>query len=185
MPRAGLSTDSVVEAAAELADQRGLGEVTVAALADRLGVRAPSLYAHVRGLGDLRARLAVRGAEELAAALATAAAGRSDARALGAIADAYRAYAHAHPGSYEALQRIPQDDPRAVEAARAVLAVVLAVLAGYGLDGDDALHAARTVRSALHGFVSLEATYGFGMPLDLDQSFSALVATLDRGLRTG
>jgi hypothetical protein len=59
---------------------------------------------------------------------------------------------------------------------------VLAVLRGWNLDGDDEVHAARTVRSALHGFVVLEAAGGFGIPVNLDASFDALVATLASGL---
>ena len=53
---------------------------------------------------------------------------------------------------------------------------------GYGLDGDDAIHAVRVIRAALHGFVTLETGAGFGIPLDLDESYARLVATLDRGL---
>lgn len=183
MPRAGLTTDSVVAAAAELADERGLGELTLALLAARLGVRAPSLYAHVRGLGDLRERLATRGAEELAGVLQQAAAGRSGGDALAAVADAYRTYARSHPGSYEALQRAPAPSSEGAEAAGRVVGVVLAVLSGYGLEGEPAIHAARAIRAALHGFVSLEAGGGFAMPVSLDESFAELVATLDRGLR--
>ena len=60
--------------------------------------------------------------------------------------------------------------------------IVLAVLRGYQLEGDDALHAARVVRAALHGFASLEAEGGFGLPLSLDESFARLVSVLHRGL---
>jgi hypothetical protein len=59
------------------------------------------------------------------------------------------------------------------------------VLRGYALDDDAATHAARIVRSALHGFVSLEVGNGFGFDLDLDESFAFLVSVLDRGLRSG
>ena len=125
-------------------------------------MRAPSLYAHVDGLDDLRRRLAARGARELAAELQAAAAGRAGGDALPAIADAYRAYALAHPGTYAALQRAPEpDDPAASAAAAALVDVVLAVLRGYGLEGDDAIHGVRIVRAALHGFVALEAGGGF------------------------
>ena len=60
---------------------------------------------------------------------------------------------------------------------------MLAVLRGYELDGDDAIHAARIIRSALHGFVALQSAGGFGIPLDLDETFARLVAVLDVGLR--
>jgi AcrR family transcriptional regulator len=180
MPRAGLDSTSVVSAAAEVADTEGLPALTLARLAEQLGVRAPSLYAHVEGLDDLRRRLAVKGAGELAAVLQQAAMGRAGRDALMAIASAYRAYARMHPGTYAALQRPP--DPDSDGAARRLVGVVLAVLRGYGLEGEDAIHAARIVRSALHGFVTLETGEGFGIPLDLDESFARLVGVLDRGL---
>jgi len=180
MPRAGLDVDGVLKAAASLADADGLERLTLARLADRLGIRAPSLYAHVDGLPDLRRRLADRAAGELAAALQAAAAGRAGRDALAAVADAYRAYALAHPGSYAALQPAPELAGSA--AARDVVDVVVAVLRGYGLEGDDAIHAVRVIRAALHGFVMLETGSGFGIDLDLDESFARLVATLDKGL---
>lgn len=177
MPRAGLDSETVVSAAAELADADGLPALTLARLASKLGVRAPSLYEHVGGLDDLRRRLSARGAGELRDALQRAAAGRAGRDALQAIADAYRAYALEHPGIYAALQRAEESD----EAAELV-EVVLAVLRGYGLESDDAIHAARIVRASLHGFVVLETGAGFKIPLELDESFARLVAMLDRGL---
>jgi AcrR family transcriptional regulator len=182
MPRAGLTAQTVTDAAAELADAGGLEALTLAALASRLGVRAPSLYAHVEGLEDLRARVAARGSEQLADRLQEAVAGRSGAAALRALAAAYRDYAREHPGAYAALQRVASLDGPAAGAAERTVGVVLAVLAGYGLEGEQALHATRAIRSALHGFVLLEAQEGFGLPLDVDESFGLLVDVLDRGL---
>jgi AcrR family transcriptional regulator len=183
MPRAGLDAEAVVTAAAAVADADGLQAVTLARLAETLGVRPPSLYAHVAGLPDLRRRLAARGARELAAALQSAAAGRAGGDALEAAAAAYRAYAREHPGTYAAVQRGPElDDPEAAAAATQVVDVMLAILRGYGLEQEEALHAARIVRAALHGFVVLEAGEGFRIPLDLDETFSRLLAVLDHGL---
>lgn len=184
MARAGLSARAVVDAAAELADREGLDAVTLARLAADAGVRPPSLYAHVAGLDDLRRRLAIRGTRELAAAMREAATGRSGADALRAVAAALRDYARSHPGTYLAAQRAPAaDDAEALAAGSDAVDVLTAVLAGYGLTGDDTIHAARAVRSALHGFAVLEAGGGFGIKLDLDESFARMVDLLDRGLR--
>jgi AcrR family transcriptional regulator len=179
-PRAGLDTAAVVDAAAQLADAEGLEAVTLARVARELGVRAPSLYVHVGGLEDLHARLAARGARALGAALGFAAAGRAGGDALRAIADAYRSYATQHPGTYAALQRARDlgNDDTGADA----VAVLLAVLRGYGLEGAAAIHAARAIRSGLHGFVVLERDEGFGIPLALDESYRQLVSILDRGL---
>ena len=179
-PRAGLGADSVVRAAARLADSEGLDALTLTRLAAELGVRPPSLYAHIGGVGDLRRRVAAHGARELAAELRRAVAGRAGGEALSAVAAAYRSYALAHPGTYVALQRAPDVD--AHEAGAEPVEVVLAILRGYGLSSDAALHAARAIRSALHGFVMLETSEGFGYPLAIDESYRRLVLILDRGL---
>ena len=186
MPRAGLDAEAVVAAAASLADAEGLPALTLARLAERLGVRSPSLYAHVGGLDDLRTRLAIRGARQLTAALQAAAAGRARTDALEAVAAAYRAYAHAHPGAYAAIQRAPAagSEPRSEHAVAAteLVEVLMAVLRGYGLLDDDAIHAVRMLRAALHGFVLLEREGGFAIPIDIDESYRRLVQTLDHGL---
>jgi AcrR family transcriptional regulator len=176
MPRRRLDAGAVVGAAAQLADEHGLESVTLARLANDLGVKSPSLYAHLGGLDDLRERLGARGARELAEAIGAAAAGRARSDALEAVAAAYRSYAREHPGTYAALQRARGD------SGQAAVDVMLAVLRGYGIDGDDAIHATRAIRAALHGFALLEAEGGFGIKLSVDESFARMVRALDRGL---
>lgn len=184
MPRGGLTPELVVGAAAELADADGLDAVTLAKVAARLNVRAPSLYVHVGGgLEDLRGRIALLRGRELVTRLQAAAAGRAGEDALRAIAEAYRAFALAHPGSYVAIQRTALlRDEETAAVATALVEVLLAVVRGYGLEGDEAVHAVRIVRAALHGFVLLESEGGFGLPLSLDDTFTRLVGTLHRGL---
>jgi AcrR family transcriptional regulator len=181
MPRAGLAPEVVVDAAARLVDAEGLEALTLARLAADLGVRTPSLYTHVASLDDVRRRLAERGARELGDWLQEAAAGRSGHDALRAIASAYREYAREHPGTYLSLQRA--EDLQG-DAGERVVRTVVAVLAAYRIKGDEAIHATRAIRAALHGFVALEAGGGFGMRQDVDESFDYLVDLLDRGLRS-
>jgi AcrR family transcriptional regulator len=183
VPRAGLNRERVVDEATAVADAVGFDRLSLAAVAERTGVRLPSLYKHIESLDGLRRDVAVRALEELAAALAPAVADRSGADGLRAMAGAYRDYARTHPGRYAATVRapLPGDEAHAA-AAEAVLRVVNAVLDGYGVDGDDAVDAARTLRAALHGFVVLEASGGFGLPRDVDRSFDRLVAALDTAL---
>lgn len=183
MPRAGLSRPAVVTAAAELADEAGWERLTLAALAARLGVRLPSLYKHIDSLDGLRRDVAVLAVTELGAVMSAAAIGRAGGDALRAVAAAYRDYGRRHPGRYAATVRAPAaDDAEHTAAAETVLRVVLAVLAGYGLADDDAVDATRALRAALHGFVALEAGGGFGMPVDVDRSYTRLVDGFDATL---
>jgi AcrR family transcriptional regulator len=183
VPRRGLDSRQVIDAAVAIADREGLDAVTLARVADALGVRAPSLYHHVTGRDGLLRAIALRGLRELTASLRSAALGRAGTDALSAMAHAYRDYAHAHPGAYAATLRAPPaGDGEHEEAGRAAVEVMSAVLRAWHLEDEEMLHAVRVIRSALHGFVSLEAGGGFAMPLDLDRSFERLIDTLAAGL---
>lgn len=108
MPRSGLDTTRVVAQAARIADEEGLAALTLASVAESLGVRAPSLYNHVDGLpGLLRLLTLLSVGEQLTDAMRNAAVGRSGADALRSVAYAYRAYAQEHPGRYAATIRAP------------------------------------------------------------------------------
>ncbi|MER7439482.1 TetR/AcrR family transcriptional regulator [Micromonospora avicenniae] len=184
MPRAGLNQQIVVREAARLVDEVGREQLTLAAVAARLGVALPSLYKHVRGADALAQKLSAFATAELADELMTAAVGRAGVDALQAVAAAYRSYARRHPGRYPATQRVPDPaDPDHVAAGERAVGAVYAVLNGYGITGDAAVDAARTLRSALHGFVSLEVAGGFGLPRDLDRSYDEMIASLDAALR--
>ena len=184
--RAGLSRAAVVAAAAAIADDRGMEAVTLANLADDLGVRTPSLYNHIAGLADLLQELAIYSLRDLAARIREATAETADASGLFAFARAYRAYALDHPGLYAAIARGagPADEPVLAAASRELVDLALRVLPESVRSEEDRLHAVRGLRSLVHGFVSIEAIGGFGLALDTDESFSRAVETFAAGLRT-
>lgn len=185
MARPGLSQAHVVDAAAAMADADGLPATTLSALARQLGVKTPSLYKHVDSLPALRRLLALRALGELTAAMSEAATGRSGPDAVHAAADAWRTYAHQHPGRYAATAPAarPADDDAALAAAgEHLLTVLRGVLRAWPLDDDATVDALRGLRAAIHGYVSIEHAGGFGLPRDLDASFDRLVASLIAGL---
>lgn len=183
MPRAGLTPQRVVDVAGEVADELGYDELTLTAVADRVGVAVPSLYKHVGGLDDLRHRVAVEAVRGLGEALDAAVTAAGRAERLAAMARAYRQYATEFPGRYAATVRAPDPADHELRAVSGmVLQTVLAVLGDFGLRDGEAIDAARTVRSAIHGFIALEATGGFGLPREVDRSFEHLVDTLVAGL---
>lgn len=183
MPRAGLNRAKVIEEAEQIADEAGPSNLTLAGLAQRLGIRQPSLYKHIDGIDDLQRALSVRAKVELADALARATVGRARGDAITAMSHAYRTWARAHPGRYVAAQWVPAPGDTEAEAADwSTVEIVIAVLSGYHLRGDDAIDATRALRAALHGFVILETTGGFKHPADIDRSFERLVRGLETAL---
>jgi AcrR family transcriptional regulator len=186
MPRAGLDRAAVIEAAAALADREGVAALTLARLAAELGVKPPSLYNHVSGLPDIERALAIAGTREASQRMLRAAAGKARIDALLAVGIAYRRFAQERPGLYAASLRSPApDDDEHRQAGAEAIDIIGDVLSGFGLAGDDALHATRGLRAIIHGFVSLEAAGAFRLALDLDESLARLIGAFGAGLAAG
>jgi AcrR family transcriptional regulator len=179
-----LSRDSIVNAALTFLDREGWDALTINALATQLGTKGPSLYNHVTSLDDLRRTVRMRVVGDIIDMLNTVGQGRTRDDAVMAMASAYRSYAHHHPGRYSAFTRMPLggDDPEFTDASRAAAAPVIAVLASYGLDGNDAFYASLEFWSAMHGFVLLEMT-GVMSGIDTDVVFTDMVMRLASGMQ--
>jgi AcrR family transcriptional regulator len=185
MPRAGLDAAAVTRAGAALADEIGLGQLSMSVVAERLGVKTPSLYKHVDSLAALTHRIAILGAVEVGDTLRDAMQGVSGRDALAAAAQALRTYVKEHPGRYAATtgaRPADADDPLAPALGR-TLSSLTAVLHGYQLEEGDRIHALRMLRSILHGFATLEASDAFQIDTDVDDSFDWMIGFLDTGLR--
>src|SRR5947199_1414153 len=187
--RAGLDQEAVVEAAAKLVDEEGIDQLSLGRLAERLGVRTPSLYNHVAGLPGLKHDLTLYCLHNLLDLIWRSTVGKSRAEAIFSLADAYRAYAREAPGRYALTVQAPDPGDQEVQAlAQQLVDVVRAVLAPYRLSEEEAIHAIRGLRSIVHGFISLEVAGGLGMPVDLDASFqwqvNLFVAGLERSTVT-
>jgi AcrR family transcriptional regulator len=180
--RAALSADAVVDVALRLVDEKGPAALTLAAVASRAGVATPSLYKHVRNLAELRALMSVRIMDELAERIGGAVLGRSADEAIRALMMAWRDYVLGHPHRYSALDQAPE--PMVAQAGERLIDIMLAALRAYGLEDSEAIHAARCLRAAMHGFAVLEAENAFQLPEKLDETYDLLVHMVVAGLRT-
>jgi len=180
VPRAGLTRDRVIEHAAAVADEVGLDNLTLAAVAQRCGVSLPGLYKHIEGLDAVKRDIALIAVRELTATLAAATVGVAGRDALSELAMAYRSYARSHPGHYSAILRAPPaGDSEYADAGAAAVSVIASALKGYQLEGSELIHAIRMLRAGFHGMVSLEEAGGFGLPESLDETYAHLVDALD------
>lgn len=183
-PRAPLDQDRVLDAAAELADRDGLDSVTLTKVAKQLGVRQPALYRHVDNYQDLVRGLSLRGRELLAETMADAAIGVAGDEAVAAVGHAWRTVASARPGLYAATDRYPcTDDPELEAAVDRIVEVIAMSLNGFELSAEHRVHAARTLRSAFHGFSHIEMCDGHPHPHDTDDTFRHMIELLCIGIR--
>ncbi len=183
MGRRPIDPQKIMIAAVEAANALGFEAVTLAAVAEKLGVKIPSLYNHFDGLTGLRRMLTLWALRELIDQMRRAAVGVAGAEAIRAVGDTYRQFAHMHAGVYPAVLRAHPDDAEISHVAGEFVSLILTILKPYSFENDAALyHSVRVFRSMMHGFVDLERQGGFGMPLALDESFEHLIATYIAGL---
>jgi AcrR family transcriptional regulator len=180
-----LSTAEVVEQAVELLEREGVGALGFNRLARELGVKPPSLYNHVDGDADLRRRVAIRGWALYDASVARRARGRSAEAVLRGQAAAYRTFCGEHPGLFAVMAEVSlsPDDPDHAPVAGPLLERALAPWRELGLGSDEAVHAVRALRAAVHGFVVLERQGQFRMAPAADRTFARLVHAVIAGFR--
>ncbi|MEE1250930.1 MAG: TetR/AcrR family transcriptional regulator [Lachnospiraceae bacterium] len=183
--KVGLNKKTIIEAAANMADERGIANVTLKVLATELGVKSPSLYKHFSGgLDELNKELMLYGWRLLEADITRAAIGKSKDNAVRAICLAYRKFVAEHKGVFEAMQwyNMYQSDEH-LQASQGTLAVLFQVLEAYGVTEEQKVHIARMLRGFLQGFSTIESHGGFGNPTPLDDTFDFALNIILNGIR--
>lgn len=166
------SLPQIVAAARALLDSGGPAAVTMQAVAERVGVRAPSLYKRVRDRDALIVLAVEDVADELGERLREAGGSLTD------LARAFRAFGHAHPEAFRALIGAEGIDPTLRRISAPVLEAATAVVGE-----EDALSAARFATSWVTGFVAMELAGAFRLGGSVDQAFDYGLAQLSAALR--
>lgn len=174
-PRIGLTTEAIIETAMKIADDEGIGHLTLLRIAKEFGVRSPSLYEHVEGIDGLFRLLRLTGLRLMGLQFQRAVMGISGDEAVRKLADSFRLFVTEHPTVYSLTVESDVADSEEIKvAAGEILDVIYAVLRSYGLSEDNLVHATRYLRSVIHGFVSLERSGGFGLEVSTDESFNLI-----------
>jgi AcrR family transcriptional regulator len=158
----------IVAVARDLLEGEGLEGLSMRRIADRLGIRAPSLYKHFADKQALEAALISQGFEEQAEAFEAALTGADDP--LRAIADAYRRFAQDHPHLYRLMTERPLQRERLTAGVEGRAAQPLYEAVGRDLD------LARAAWAFAHGMANLELNERFPADADLDAAWERGIA---------
>jgi AcrR family transcriptional regulator len=151
--------DEIVDVAERLLEAEGPETLSMRRLAEEMGIRAPSLYKHIRSKDEIEAALQQRGLESLGEALADAGTG------LVNLGSAYRRWALLHPRLYDLMTRRPLAREQIAEGVDAAAsAPVLAAAAGD-------INLARALWGLAHGLVDLELAGRFPPGADIDAAW--------------
>jgi len=176
------SRDAIVAAARAIIEAEGLEAVTMQRVAERVGVRGPSLYKHVTDRAALVRAIGDAVTADLGRTISDAMGSGDPRRDLRSMAMAYRAFVHAHPAGYGLLFAGLAQDLRADPIASAEVGRPV-VEAAARLDGvADPLAAARTVVAWAHGFVSVESAGAFRLGGDVDAAYEAGIDLILAGI---
>lgn len=183
--KVGLDRKVIVEAAANMADEKGIANVTLKVLATELGIKSPSLYKHFSGgLDELNKELMLYGWCSLENEITRAAIGKAKDDAIIAICYAYRNFVAEHKGLFEAMQwyNMYQSEEH-LQATQGIVSVLFQVLEGYGLIEEQKVHIVRMLRGFLQGFCAIESHDGYGNPTPLNNTFDFALKIILNGIR--
>lgn len=166
------SLAEIVDAGRSLLEAGGPPKLTMQAVAERVGVRAPSLYKRVRDRDALLILVGIATADDLADRMEA-----SDGT-LTALGHTYRAFAQQHPEGFRLLFTIQGPDAAMARASVPLLRATQEIV------GEDAaLNAARLVTAWATGFVNMELSGSFRFDGDIDEAFEYGIERLVAGLR--
>ena len=185
MPRAGLDKETVVMAAAELANDVGFENVSLKLLAERLGVRSPSLYNYVSGLDELKHEVMLYGWHSISIEIINAVGNSGGYDAIRAMCRAFYRFSSDNKGVFNAMLWYNQyADERTLEATKSLFSVMYGLFTQVNIPRWKAEHIIRTFRSFLEGFSLLVNNRSFGHSASIDESFEMSLNILIEGLKT-
>ena len=185
MARMGLDKDIIIYRAAQLANNVGLDNITLKALANDLNIQPPSLYNHISGLDDLKKELMLYGWLQMEDQILEAVAGISGYNAIEVMCRTVFEYATTNPGVFNAMvwyNKFENDETN--NATKKLFPVVLKVFSSLNISQEDSDHLVRTFRSFLEGFALLVNHNAFGNPISINDSFELSLKVLMSGMKT-
>jgi AcrR family transcriptional regulator len=174
-----------VVAAIKVLEADGPDALGISRVAAELKIKPASMYNHVASAEALANAVALEGSNQILAALKTAVKDLIDPREqLRSLAFSLKLWATTNKGLYEHMAWVEPNyaDPDAVVLLDAILSLFDQPLEVMGIANDQRVHAMRSIRSALHGFVMLEASGQFQLQENAEDSFRWMVDGLILGL---
>ncbi|MEV5570324.1 WHG domain-containing protein [Spirillospora sp. NPDC052269] len=161
----------IVAAGRDLLEKGGPQGLTMQSVAERVGVRAPSLYKRVGNRAALLAAVAEATIDDLAARL------ESTDRSLEGLARGYRRFAHEWPAGFRLMLSVDSPPEILGRAAAPILDASRAFV-----DESDVLNAARLIVAWANGFIGMELLGAFHLGGDVDEAFEYGLAGIRRAL---
>lgn len=180
----GLDKNQIINSAKNLIEEQGFSSFSMRLLAENLGVKTASLYAHIESMDALLTDVGLAALNEQKEYALKQIGAKSGDDALNAYARAYRKFAKEHAELYRFIMKMPVGKDDALKkAAKTVTEPAMLVLDGYDLTDEQKMHWQRILRGLMHGFISQEENGYFShYPVDVEQSYAVALDCLADGI---
>jgi AcrR family transcriptional regulator len=179
------SEHDICRAVRQLLESGGESALSMQAIAEAVGIRAPSIYKRFANRGDLLTAAAGDALRELADLLRRSSGDPTSIvgtyESLERMAHVYRKFAKRNPRTYELIFSAALASSEDLLAARQAAAEPLLALLRQQVGAEKALPAARLLVSYLHGFLSIELAQAFRFGGNVSEAFEyGLTTIIDR-----
>lgn len=152
-----ITRETIVNEAVAYINETGNSSISLHELARRLGIKAPSLYNHIKNIKELQYEIFQYAIEQFVSQQTHAVNGKTKDDAIRAFADSYYEFAVRNKGLYHLIMSMPlKNDSKEKQMAIPLLEIVVGILSDYGLDRTAIAHWQRIFRAILHGFITQE-----------------------------
>lgn len=180
----GLNKEMIVALAKEMVEKEGIQQFSMRKLADKLNVKAASLYTHIESMDVLFTEVGLAALNEQKAYLLGAIGEKRGDEAVEAVAEAYHQFAFRHRELYRLIMQMPSGNNEALKEAAAMTAEpFMNVLSDYHIPDDRKMHWQRVLRGMMHGFISEEQSGYFShYPVAVHESYQIAIRCVVDGL---
>ena len=178
--------ETIIQTARKLIERGGLDSLSLASVAGKLGIKAPSLYRHVESKGALLHAVIENTYQDLFNAYNEAITNSSDdpVEQLISLASAQREFAHANPNAYMLAYEVKDPEVRADPNMLLQQAIALQKIMARISGEENSLTALRGLLAIGHGFVILELNGQFKRGGDLSIAYEESIRAYLRGWQT-
>ncbi|MGN1107616.1 MAG: TetR/AcrR family transcriptional regulator, partial [Huintestinicola sp.] len=134
LAKMGLDRNAVIERASELANEKGLDNVTLKELAESLEIRSPSLYNHISGLPELKKELMLYGWQQAEARILREGEGLNGFEAIRVMCREFYRYAVENKGIFSAMLWYNKySDEASVSATSGLFSEIYSIMESIGI----------------------------------------------------
>lgn len=181
----GLNKEIIVESAKEMIEKEGVQQFSMRKLAEKLGVKTASLYAHIKSMEALFTEIGLAALNDQRECLMNAIGDKHGDTAVEAIARSYPKFAEEHMELYRFIMQMPSGNDEVLkEAAAITVEPFMRVLDDYHIADSRKMHWQRVLRGLMHGFISEEQLGYFShYPVPVNESYNIAIRCVIEGLR--